>query len=66
MGKECGLTNAEAAIVWVKAWEDGHSYGIYGVYSKFGGLAEMVEQLRDSWEKEKSAEENLSEESIER
>ena len=48
LAKEYKISIKEASILWRKAYEDNHSYGITSVYNTFVELAEMYEELRNA------------------
>lgn len=50
MGKDQGLSEDEAKVVWEKVWDDGRSLGssdIYVIYSYFQDIANTVLSLKD-------------------
>jgi len=46
LAKEYKISIKEAGILWRKAYEDSHSFGVTSVYSTFSELADMYEELR--------------------
>lgn len=75
MGKDQGLSEDEAKVVWDKVWDDGRrlkSGDIYVIYSNFQDIANTVlslkDGLREAWKKKdermegRDSEENLEEE----
>lgn len=46
--KDYGLCQQEFDIIWNKAWEDGHSYGLSEVYSHFNSLFDFVIEYNKS------------------
>ena len=46
LAKKYKISVKEAGIIWAKAYEDGHSFGIRCVYDTFSELADMYEELR--------------------
>ena len=46
LAKEYKISEEEAGIIWAKAYEDDHPFGMMSVYDKFCELAEMYEELR--------------------
>lgn len=51
LAKEYGFSKKETDIIWAKANEDGHAYGIVEVYNHFVDLADMYEQLNEAHER---------------
>ena len=50
MGKDQGLSEDEAKVVWEKVWDDGRRLGssdIYVIYSNFQDIANTVLSLKD-------------------
>ena len=54
LAKQYKISIKEAGILWGKAYEDDHSFGIKSVYNTFVELADMYEELRKA-ANEKSA-----------
>lgn len=54
LAKKYKISIKEVGIIWAKAYEDGHSFGVTFVYDIFSELADMYEELR------KAANENTS------
>ena len=46
LAKEYKISEKEVGIIWAKAYEDDHPFGMMSVYDKFCELAEMYEELR--------------------
>lgn len=54
LAKQYKISTKEASIIWGKAYEDSHSFGVKYVYDTFVELADMYEELRKA-ANEKSA-----------
>lgn len=48
LAKQYKISIKEAGILWGKAYEDDHSFGIKSVYDTFVELANMYEELRNA------------------
>ena len=46
LAKQYKISIKEAGILWRKAYEDDHSFGVKSVYDTFVELANMYEELR--------------------
>lgn len=46
LAKQYKISIKEAGILWRKAYEDDHSFGVKSVYDTFVELADMYEELR--------------------
>lgn len=46
LAKEYKIRKEEANIIWEKAYEDNHPFGMTSVYNEFCELTEMYEELR--------------------
>lgn len=46
LAKKYKISAKEASIIWGKAYEDSHSFGVKYVYDTFVELADMYEELR--------------------
>lgn len=46
LAKKYKISIKEVGIIWAKAYEDGHSFGVTFVYDTFSELADMYEELR--------------------
>lgn len=48
LAKEYKISEKEVSIIWAKAYEDDHPFGIMSVYNKFCELTDMYEELRQA------------------
>lgn len=47
LAKEYKISEKEVGIIWAKAYDDLHAFGMTDVYDKFCELADMYEELRE-------------------
>lgn len=47
LADEYDISVEEAGLIWAKAYEDGHSYGVIEVYNHFIDFAELYKELRN-------------------
>lgn len=62
--KEFSLTDKEAEIIWVNAWEEEYEKGALSVVSRFASIVEIASQLKEVWSKEKASDNEKAEEDI--
>jgi hypothetical protein len=45
---EYGVRGKVADLIWDKAWQDGHSEGLYSVYQSFDEISGFVDKVREA------------------